>query len=91
MVPKRRAADKRWVEVVGWIGCLTLAGSLTYTFIKALSEGGQEIDPLFFALQTVASFFFLLYSLRLKNRIFVAANSVALLNAVGTMVVALLQ
>ena len=89
MAPKRRAADKRWVQVMGWIGCLTLAGSLTYTFIKALSEGAQEIDPLFFGLQTVASFFLLLYSLRLKNRIFVAANCVALLNAVGTMVVAL--
>ena len=89
MPPKRRAADKRWVQVMGWIGCLTLAGSLTYTFIKALTEGAGDIDPLFFGLQTVASFFFLLYSLRLKNRIFVAANCVALLNAVGTMVVAL--
>jgi len=89
MPQQRRASDQGWVKMVGWAACLILAGSLTYTFIKALTEGAREVDPLFFGLQTVASFFFLLYSLRLKNRIFVAANCVALLNAVGTMVVAL--
>ncbi|HEY0036543.1 MAG TPA: hypothetical protein VGB66_07635 [Longimicrobium sp.] len=89
MAPNRREADRKWVQVVGWIGCVTLAGSLTYTFVKALTQGAQGIDPLFFGMQTIASLFFLVYSLRTRNRIFVAANCVALLNAVGTLVVAL--
>lgn len=89
MPPQRRASDRRSVKIVGWIACLALAGSLTYTFIKALTEGPQGIDPLFFALQTVASLLFLVYSLRLRNRIFVAANTVALVNALGTLVLTL--
>jgi lipid-A-disaccharide synthase-like uncharacterized protein len=68
---------------------VVLAGSLTYTFVRALIDGPQGIDPLFFALQTLASTLFLVYSLRLKNRIFVVANAVAVANAVGTLVVAL--
>ncbi|HEX2204653.1 MAG TPA: hypothetical protein VHG91_15195 [Longimicrobium sp.] len=89
MPPQRRASDKRWVKVVGWIACTALAASLTYTFVRALVEGTQDVDPLFFTMQTVASLLFLVYSLRLGNRIFVAANSVALANAVGTLVLAL--
>jgi lipid-A-disaccharide synthase-like uncharacterized protein len=89
MPPKRRASDKTWVQIVGWAACFALAGSLTYTFIRALTEGAEEIDPLFFSLQTLASLLFLIYSLRLRNRIFVAANTVALVNAVGTLVVSL--
>ena len=90
MPPKRRASDVKWVQIVGWIACFALAGSLTYTFVKALTEGAGEIDPLFFGMQTMASLLFLIYSLRLKNRIFVAANSVALANAIGTLVLALM-
>lgn len=75
--------------MVGWIACLTLAASLTYTFVRALSEGPQGIDPLFFAMQTLASTLFLVYSVRLKNTIFIAANAVAVVNAVGTLVLAL--
>ena len=89
MPPQRRASDKRWVKIVGWIACIALASSLTYTFVSALVEGTRDIDPLFFTLQTVASLLFLIYSLRLGNRIFVAANSVALVNAVGTLILAL--
>ena len=89
MPPQRRASDKKWVQIVGWVACFALAGSLTYTFITALTGGGEEIDPLFFSLQTLASLLFLIYSLRLRNRIFVAANTVALVNAVGTLVVSL--
>ena len=84
----RRASDKGWVKGVGWAACLALAGSLTYTFVRALTEGPGDSDPLFFAMQTLASLLFLVYSLRLRNRIFVAANSVALINAIGTLVVA---
>jgi lipid-A-disaccharide synthase-like uncharacterized protein len=86
--PKRRESDRKWVQIVGWAACLLLAGSLTYTFVRALVNGPDEVDPLFFALQTLASLLFLVYSLRLKNRVFVAANCVALVNAVGTLVVA---
>ncbi|HYW09240.1 MAG TPA: hypothetical protein VE913_19935 [Longimicrobium sp.] len=89
MAPNRRASDQTWVKVTGWIGCITLAGSLTYTFVRALTQGAEGIDPLFFGLQTVASVFFLAYSIRTRNRIFVAANCVALLNALGTLWVAL--
>ena len=88
MPQNRRASDKTWVKAVGWAACFALAGSLTYTFVRALSEGPGDIDPLFFALQTLASLLFLVYSLRLRNRIFVAANCVALFNAIGTLVVA---
>lgn len=91
MAPNRRASDKQWVKVMGWIGCVTLAVSLTYTFITALTRGTEGIDPVFFGMQTVASLFFLVYSLRMRNRIFVAANCVALLNAIGTLVVTLRQ
>lgn len=77
------------MKVIGWIACLALAGSLTYTFVRALLEGPGGVDPLFFAMQTLASFLFLLYSLRLRNRIFVAANAVALANALGTLILAI--
>lgn len=90
MPPKRRAGDRGWVKAVGWVACLALAASLTYTFIKALTEGPGEIDPLFFAMQSAASLLFLVYSIKLRNRVFVAANSVAVLNALGTLAVALL-
>ena len=73
--------------MVGWIACFTLAGSLTYTFVRSLVEGPQGIDPLFFGFQTLASFLFLIYSIKLGNKIFVAANAVAMLNAIGTLVV----
>jgi lipid-A-disaccharide synthase-like uncharacterized protein len=89
MPPQRRASDKRWVKVVGWVACIALAGSLTYTFIRALSEGTSDIDPVFFALQAVASTLFLIYSVRLRNGIFIAANSVAVLNALGTLLLTL--
>jgi lipid-A-disaccharide synthase-like uncharacterized protein len=75
--------------MVGWAACVVLAGSLTYTFIRALTQGPEGIDPLFFGMQTLASTLFLVYSLRLKNRIFVVANAVAVANAIGTLVVAL--
>lgn len=88
MPPQRRASDRKSVQVIGWIACLALAGSLTYTFVRALTEGPDQVDPLFFGMQTLASLLFLVYSVRLKNRIFVAANAVALVNAVGTLVVA---
>ncbi len=89
MPPHRRASDRKSVQVIGWIACAALAGSLTYTFVRALLEGPAEVDPLFFGMQTLASLLFLVYSLKLKNRIFVAANVVALVNAVGTLTVAL--
>ena len=88
MPPKRRASDRTSVKVLGWVACLVLAGSLTYTFVRALAEGPGQVDPLFFALQAVASLLFLAYSLKVKNRVFVAANSVAVLNAAGTLLVA---
>jgi lipid-A-disaccharide synthase-like uncharacterized protein len=90
MPPQRRASDKRWVKMVGWAACLALAGSLTYTFIRALVDGPGDVDPLFFGLQAVASTLFLVYSLRLRNRIFIAANTVAVANALGTLVLALM-
>lgn len=88
MPPQRRTSDRKSIQVLGWIACLALAGSLTYTFVRALVDGPGMVDPLFFAMQTLASLLFLVYSVRLKNRIFVAANAVALVNAVGTLVVA---
>lgn len=91
MPPKRRAADHGWVMIVGWIACLALAASLTYTFISALSGQQRQIDPLFFSLQTLASLLFLVYSIRLRNPVFVAANCVALVNAIGTLVVAVVR
>jgi hypothetical protein len=91
MPPQRRASDKRWVKMVGWAACLVLAGSLTYTFVRALTEGPAEVDPLFFGLQSVASTLFLIYSVRLRNRIFIAANTVAVANALGTLAVSLLS
>jgi lipid-A-disaccharide synthase-like uncharacterized protein len=89
MVPQRRAADRGWIKAVGWMGCAALSVSLTYTFVRALTNGAEGIDPLFFGMQTMASLFFLVHALRTHNRIYVAANCVALLNAVGTLVVAL--
>jgi uncharacterized protein with PQ loop repeat len=86
--PSRRASDRTGVKVIGWVACLALAASLTYTFVKALTKGPDEVDPLFFAMQTLASLLFLLYSVRLRNMVFIAANCVALANAAGTLVVA---
>jgi lipid-A-disaccharide synthase-like uncharacterized protein len=87
MPPKRRASDKLPVRILGWTACLVLAGSLTYTFVRSLAEGPDGVDPLFFGLQAMASFLFLLYSIRLKNRVFIAANAVAVVNAAGTLLV----
>lgn len=87
MPPQRRAADRTPVKLLGWIACLALAGSLTYTFVRALTQGPDEVDPLFFAMQSVASLLFLIYSIKLRNNVFIAANAVAVLNAVGTLVV----
>jgi lipid-A-disaccharide synthase-like uncharacterized protein len=90
MPPKRRASDRGWVKGVGWVACIALAASLTYTFVRALIDGPQGVDPAFFAMQTLASTLFLVYSLRLRNAVFIAANTVAVLNALGTLAVALL-
>jgi hypothetical protein len=87
--PQRRASDRKPVKIIGWIACLALAASLTYTFVRALLEGPDDIDPLFFGMQTVASLLFLVYSVKLRNGVFIAANSIALVNAVGTFVIAL--
>ncbi len=89
MPQNRRASDRRWVKWVGWAACLALAGSLTYTFISALGSDAKPIDPIFFGLQVLASLLFLVYSIRLRSRIFVVANSVAVLNGLGTLIVAL--
>jgi lipid-A-disaccharide synthase-like uncharacterized protein len=75
--------------MVGWAACLALAGSLTYTFISSLSSESTPIDPVFFGMQVAASLLFLIYSIRLRSRIFVVANSVAVLNGLGTLIVAL--
>lgn len=91
MPPKRRTADHGWVMLVGWFACVALATSLTYTFISALSGENRRIDPLFFSLQTLASLLFLVYSIRLRNTVFIVANVVAVINAVGTLVVALVR
>jgi lipid-A-disaccharide synthase-like uncharacterized protein len=85
----RRASDRKWVKLVGWAACLALAGSLTYTFISSLSSDSTPVDPVFFGMQVTASLLFLIYSIRLRSRIFVVANSVAVLNGLGTLVVAL--
>jgi lipid-A-disaccharide synthase-like uncharacterized protein len=89
MPQNRRASDRRWVKLVGWAACLALAGSLTYTFISSLSSESTPIDPVFFGMQVTASLLFLIYSIRLRSRIFVVANSVAVLNGLGTLIVAL--
>ena len=91
MPPQRRASDERWVKMVGWAACLMLAGSLTYTFVRALIRGPEAVDPLFFGMQTLASTLFLVYSIRLRNRIFIAANAVAVVNAVGTLLVGMIS
>jgi lipid-A-disaccharide synthase-like uncharacterized protein len=90
MPPRRRAADRPAVRAIGIVACLALAASLGYTFVHALVEGTDDVDPLFFGLQSMASLLFLLYSIRLKNRIFVVANAVALANAAGTLALVLL-
>ena len=91
MPPRRRASDRGWVRAVGWVACITLAVSLTYTFVQALTQGPGKVDPLFFAMQTLASTLFLVYSIRLRNRIFIAANAVAVANAAGTLLVGVIS
>jgi lipid-A-disaccharide synthase-like uncharacterized protein len=91
MPPRRRASDRRWVRGVGWAACLALAGSLTYTFVRALTEGPERVDPVFFGMQALASTLFLVYSIRLRNTVFIAANTVAVLNAAGTLFLRLAQ
>ena len=55
MPPQRRASDRKSVQVIGWIACLALAGSLTYTFVRALVVGPEQVGPLFFSMQTLGS------------------------------------
>jgi lipid-A-disaccharide synthase-like uncharacterized protein len=91
MPPRRRASDKLAVRIVGWIACLALASSLGYTFVVSLVRGPHDVDPIFFSLQALASLLFLIYSIRLRNRVFIAANVIALLNALGTILVYLVH
>ena len=89
---KQEAADdaeKPSTKALGWLACLLLSGSLIYTFVKSAKEGAQEVDPWFFGAQTLASTLFLLYSLKLRNRVFVTANAVAILSAAGTLLLKL--
>ena len=85
----RRVSDRTSVKVLGWVACLVLSGSLLYVFVRSMKEGTDEVDPWFFALQTLASTLFLLYALKLKNRVFVTANAVAIASAVGTLLLML--
>ena len=85
----RRASDRTSVKVLGWVACLVLSGSLLYVFVRSMKEGTDEVDPWFFALQTLASTLFLVYALKLKNRVFVTANAVAIASAVGTLLLML--
>jgi len=87
--PERRSSDKASVKALGWMACTLLSGSLIYTFIRSAKEGTHNVDPVFFTLQTVASTLFLLYSLKLKNRVFVTANAVAIASAAGTLLLKL--
>lgn len=87
----RRKADRTSVKLIGWIACLVLSASLVYVFVNSLKEGTDDVDPVFLALQVVASVLFLLYALRLKNRVFVTANLVAIASAAGTLVLMLVQ
>lgn len=87
---KRRASDTASTKALGWMACILLSGSLIYTFVRSAKEGTSDVDPVFFALQTIASTLFLLYSLRLKNRVFVTANAVAIACAAGTLLMKLL-
>ena len=75
--------------MLGWAACLLLSGSLIYTFIRSAKDGGEKTDTWFFAAQTLASILFLLYSLKLKNRVFVTANAVAIASAAGTLLLKL--
>jgi lipid-A-disaccharide synthase-like uncharacterized protein len=89
---KQEAADdaeKPSTKALGWLACLLLSGSLIYAFVRSAKEGAHEVDPWFFGAQTLASTLFLLYSLRLKNRVFVTANAVAILSAAGTLLLKL--
>lgn len=85
----RRVSDRKAVQLIGWMACIVLSGSLIYTFVKSMKEGTQAVDPWFFAAQTLASLLFLLYSLRLKNMVFVTANAVAIASAAGTLLLKL--
>jgi lipid-A-disaccharide synthase-like uncharacterized protein len=89
MPPKRRASDRRGVKLIGWVACLALAASLSYTFVRVLLEGPDQVDPLFFGMQTLASLLFLVYSIRIGSSVFMVANGVALFNAVGTFIAAI--
>jgi lipid-A-disaccharide synthase-like uncharacterized protein len=85
----RRSSDRKSVQMLGWAACLLLSGSLIYTFIRSAKDGGEKTDPWFFAAQTLASILFLLYSLKLKNRVFVTANAIAIASAAGTLLLKL--
>lgn len=83
-------AEKPSTKALGWLACLLLSGSLIYTFIRSAKEGAGDVDPWFFGAQTLASTLFLFYSLKLKNRVFVTANAVAIASAAGTLLLKLL-
>ena len=87
---ERRSSDKASVKALGWMACLLLSGSLIYTFVHSAKEGTQDVDPVFFGLQTVASTLFLVYSLKLRNRVFATANVIAIASAAGTLLLKLL-
>jgi len=83
---KRRLADRTSVQLIGWIACLMLSISLVYVFVRSMVNGPDEVDPWFMALQVTASILFFLYALRLKNKVFITANLVAIASAAGTLV-----
>jgi lipid-A-disaccharide synthase-like uncharacterized protein len=87
----RRKEDRKSVKVLGWIACIVLSGSLIYVFVRSLAQGTDEVDPVFLSLQSLASGLFLLYAVRLKNRVFITANVVALASAAGTLLLMLVK
>lgn len=88
---QRRSSDRKSVVVLGWVACLVLSASLIYVFVRSLIDGPEEVDPIFLGLQTLASSLFLWYAIRLRNKVFMTANVVAIAAAVGTLVLLLLK
>lgn len=69
-------------DIIGWVSSAILLATLVRQIVKQHREGGDGVSHWLFAGQTAASIGFVIYSVLVKNPVFVVTNGLILLTAV---------
>lgn len=69
-------------DIIGWLASAILLATLIRQIAKsAADDGGEGVSRWLFAGQCLASLGFVVYSVMVENRVFIATNSAILLTA----------